>query len=336
MIRTIHCIAAFTTTWFCLPVALSTAATTDTLLVVVGAGGTEAYQSTFETAAESWAALGKARGWNVTLLNNPSLPNETSSSKSDAADSKIVTQKALLQQALESAKQDSPNRLWLVLIGHGTNGSGNAKFNLVGEDISANELTEILASYSAPLVVINCSSASGPFLPALSGKNRVIITATRNGGEINYSRFAQFLSDTLGAAEADLDHDDEVSLLEAFLVASRQTNQFYVEASRLATEHALLDDNGDSLGTSVDFYSGIKVAKSPKEGSVDGETASSINLASLPNAVKLSEEGLQKREQIEQQIRQLKSQKTTLESDVYWQRLEELMLKLSKIYARVE
>ncbi len=50
-----------------------------------------------------------------------------------------------------------------------------------------------------------------------------------------------------GAIVADLDKDGQVSLLEAFLIASRRTLEFYKVEGRIATEHALIDDNGDGL-----------------------------------------------------------------------------------------
>jgi hypothetical protein len=40
--------------------------------------------------------------------------------------------------------------------------------------------------------------------------------------------------------------------------------EFYEADGRLATEHALLDDNGDSLGTPADFFRGDGVFVQPK------------------------------------------------------------------------
>ena len=42
---------------------------------------------------------------------------------------------------------------------------------------------------------------------------------------------------------------EEAGALEAFLFASRKTTEFYKAENRLATEHALIEDNGDGLGT---------------------------------------------------------------------------------------
>jgi hypothetical protein len=146
--------------------------------------------------------------------------------------------------------------LWLVFIGHETFDGRTAKFNLRGPDISADDLTAILKPCKRPLTVIQCASASGPFLNALSVPGRVIITATRSGNEVNATRFGGYLARAIADPAADLDKDGQASLLEAYLLASRQVEQFYKEAGRLATEHALLDDNGDGLGTRIKSFPG--------------------------------------------------------------------------------
>jgi len=81
-------------------------------------------------------------------------------------------------------------------------------------------------------------------LNKLSATNRVIITATRSGNEQNFARFGQYFAEAITSTDADLDKDGQVSLLEAFLIASRRTSEFYKVEGRLATEHALIDDNG--------------------------------------------------------------------------------------------
>src|SRR5213076_1421481 len=133
-------------------------------------------------------------------------------------------------------------------LGHGTFDRRSAKFNLRGADLSADELAKWLAPVHRPLVVIDAASASGPFIKALSGPDRVIVTATRSGDEQNATRFGGFLADAVSDPLADLDKDGQTSLLEAFLVAAKRVDASYTEAGLLATEHALLDDNGDGLG----------------------------------------------------------------------------------------
>ena len=43
--------------------------------------------------------------------------------------------------------------------------------------------------------MINCASASGPFINRLSGPNRVVIVATKSGFEMNFSRFGEYLAE---------------------------------------------------------------------------------------------------------------------------------------------
>src|SRR5256885_2838954 len=91
---------------------------------------------------------------------------------------------------------------------------------------SSSDLADWLKPFRRPLVVINCASASAPFLKTLSGTNRVIITATRSGNELNFTRFGQYFAKALADPESDLDKDGQVSLLEAFLTASRRVADF--------------------------------------------------------------------------------------------------------------
>src|ERR1019366_3632334 len=129
------------------------------------------------------------------------------------------------------------------------------------------------------LVVIQCASASGPFLNALSATNRVIITATRSGSEVNATRFGGYLARAIADPAADLDKDGQTSLLEAYLDASRRVALFYKEQGRLMSEHALLDDNGDGLGTPPEWFRGVRAVKSAAGGkSVDGVRAHQVFL----------------------------------------------------------
>ena len=89
-------------------------------------------------------------------------------------------------------------------------------------DLAADELAEWLAPIKRPLAVINCASASAPFLNRLAGENRVVITATKSGDEQNFARFGQYISAAIADRGADLDKDGQVSLLEAYLTACRK------------------------------------------------------------------------------------------------------------------
>jgi hypothetical protein len=308
------------------------------LIVVVGAAGSDEYATVFSQWAEPWRKLAVDRGWKLTYIddNSGSRATElTDAAPAAAARHRETSQRETLRQAIES-HLSSPARLWLVMLGHGTFSGKTAKFNLVGPDVSADEVATWLKPLKAPMAIINCSSASAPFLTALAGPNRVLVTATRAGGEMNFSRFGQYFSQTINDLSADVDHDLEVSLLEAFLAAAARTERFYREDSRLTTEHALLDDNGDRVGTSSDFYRGARPVKSAQGGAVDGEVAKRIILYSSPDAPVFTPELESRRTAIEQQIDLLRRQRIELTESSYFDQLEQLLLQLSKVYAEAE
>ena len=115
-------------------------------------------------------------------------------------------------------------------------------------------------------------------MTSLAGPNRVLITSTRAGAEHNFSRFGDYISKSIADPAADLDKDEQTSLLEAFLAASAGVREFYSSETRLATEHALLDDNGDGKGTPSEWFEGLRATKSPKEGALDGLLANQWRL----------------------------------------------------------
>jgi hypothetical protein len=231
----------------------------------------------------------------------------------------------------EVARPDG--ELWLVFIGHGTFDGRSAKFNLRGPDISADELAVILKSCKRPLTVIDCASASGPFINALSAPGRVIITATRSGNEVNATRFGGYLARAIADPSADLDKDGQTSLLEAYLFASRQVEQFYKEAGRLATEHALLDDNGDGLGTPADWFRGVRAIKTAANGkSVDGVRAHQLHLVRGDVEQELSPATRARRDELEKHLSDLRAHKSDLSEENYYQQLETILIEMALLY----
>ena len=74
---------------------------------------------------------------------------------------------------------------------------------------------------------MNTASASGPFVEALSGPGRTIITATRNGAEQYATLFGGFFVDALTSETADADKNKRVSVLEAFHFAKAEVAKAY-------------------------------------------------------------------------------------------------------------
>jgi hypothetical protein len=294
-----------------------------TLVLVVGAPGEPEYGEQFAAWAGLWKQAAAKGELNVRVVGQ------------DEATSPDDRTRLLTALAEEVARPSG--ELWLVFIGHGTYDGRAAKINLRGPDISAEELAAALKPCRRPLVVIQCASASGPFLPALSAPGRVIITATRSGYEVNFARFGGCLARALGDPAADLDHDGQVSLLEAFLLASRQVEQFYRDQGRLMTEHALLDDNGDGLGTPPAWFEGVRAVKTPEKGkSVDGVRAHQMILARGQNEQALRADARARRDELEQQLSALRLKKAEMKEDDYYSQLEKIMVETARLYSDKE
>ena len=296
------------------------------LIVVVGAGGTPQFEISFYQWSERWEAAAKQAGIPATIIGR-----HRGEGKIEVADYDR------LRAAIEKENDDSNRDLWIVLIGHGTFDRRVAKFNLRGPDVSADELKNWLAPVRRPTAIINCASASGPFIPILSAPNRIVVTSTKSGTEINFSRFGDHLSQAINDLSADLDKDDQTSLWEAFLMASRRTAEYYDNDGRVATEHALLDDNGDGQGVRADQFRGLTAIAQPTDGHpLDGRKAHQWHL--VPNATdaKLAPDIRAKRNELELAIENLRDQKETLPQDEYLSELERLLVELAELNERNE
>lgn len=290
------------------------------VILVVGAGGTEEFDERFQVWAESWK-----QSASHTRLISIGLDDEKDKSKSQ------------LQQAIEEfANDDELQEVWFVMIGHGTFDGKRAKFNLHGPDIEALEMNQWLGQLKKRTVVLNCSSSSSPFINSLSGKNRIVVSATRNGYESNFARFGQYLSSSIDDPAIDLDKDGQTSVLEAFCAASRKSGDFYQQENRIVTEHALLDDNGDKKGTSADWFDGVRATRTPKTGVADGLLANQVFLKRRGVEGLLSKEDREIRDQLEAKLELLRSSKKKMDESEYLIAIEPVLLEIAKLYNKAE
>jgi hypothetical protein len=308
--------------------AICFAATSDlsekpTVVVVVGAPGEPEFGEQFHEWAERWRLAAEKGGAELVRIGDSKTADDTDRGR--------------LQKAIVAAAREKTAPLWLVMIGHGTYDGRAAKFNLRGRDVEAAELAEWLGAVRRPIAVINCASSSAPFINRLSGENRIVISATKSGDERNFARFGQFISSAIGDPSSDLDKDGQVSLLEAYLTACRQLDEFYASDARLATEHPLLDDNGDSLGTPAAWFRGLRATRRAKEGAtLDGTRAHQLHLIASDREQRMPAELRQKRDELELKIAALRTEKESMGDDEYYRRLEKLMLELARLYAKVD
>ena len=293
------------------------------VIVVAGAPGTPEYAAQFT----KWAGL-----WEQACSEN-----DVTFRAIGLDENKEPSDRARLEEVLAEQSRETATTLWLVLIGHGTFDGRTAKFNLRGPDVSGDDLARWLKPIQERVAVINTASCSAPFLKALSGPGRVILTATKSGFEQNYTRFGGFLAEAIVQPEADLDKDGQTSLLEAFLTASHQADQFYSAAGRLATEHALLDDNGDGLGTPANWFRGIRPVQRARDGAeLDGYRAHQLHLryseveANIPPGLRT------RRDQIELEVMKLRDAKDEIDEEAYFPKLEALLHEMARIYEQID
>jgi hypothetical protein len=292
-----------------------------TVVVVVGASGEAEYATNFVRQAALWEAVGARAGAQRRTIG-----------LDEAATTNDLER---LRLTLEAETKDGPAELWLVLIGHGTFDGQEAKFNLRGPDLAVTNLALWLKPFRRPVAVINTASASAPFLKPLSGQNRVIVTATRSGNEQNFTRFGQMLAEAVTDPQGDLDQDGQTSLLEAFLSAAARVAEFYKTEGRLATEHALIDDNGDGLGTPADWFRGTRATKKAKEGlSLDGLRANQFHLVRSAEEQALTVADRAKRDELELAVARLRENRPPMPGEDYYRTLEALLLELGRLYER--
>lgn len=287
-------------------------------LIVNGAGGEEVYAKQFaEWTAELSTVLAERYGFDqkqIKVLTEKSADSTTARATAEEVKRTFATMKSQL---------NANNTLFLFLIGHGSFDGKEAKFNLVGPDLAASDYNVLLSSLpTRRVIVFNMASASGEFIKSLAAKGRIVVTATRNGQETNATRFPGFFIAALNANDADTDQDGHTSVLEAFVYANRLTGDFYKRAGRLATEHALIDDNGDGVGREkIEAGEGLLARTIYLDSLSVDEAAANAATGKL----------LKERIRLEGEIEQLIASKSSMNETEYEAMLERLFIELAKV-----
>ena len=287
-------------------------------VIINGAGGELVYAKQFEEwTTELSSVLSKRFGFDSKQIKVfTEKPSDATAARATADE---------VKRAFTSLKSQltANNILFVFFIGHGSFDGKESKFNLVGPDISASEYNVLLSSLpTRRVVVFNMASASGEFIKSLAAKGRIVVTATRSGQETNATRFAGFFIAALNATDADTDQDGHTSVLETFVYANRLTGDFYKRAGRLATEHAMLDDNGDGVGhEKLEAGEGL-LARATYLDSLSVEDA-----AATAATGKL----LKERARLEGEIEQLIARKSSMPEGEYEATLERLFIELAKV-----
>ena len=298
------------------------------VLIVTGVAGEPQYADQFFTQATTMSDALKTRfglpdSDVVYLAENPAR---------DAAKIKAASTKENIERELTAlgARSKTGDVLFVMLIGHGNGDGTTSKFAIPGPDITANDFARVLDGIGGPTIaVVNAASASGGFVAALSGPNRVIVTATKSDMERNETRFATYFIQAYSSDVADTDKDGRVSVLEAFDYARREVARAYDSEHHLLTEHAQLDDNGDKKGTAAPDAKSAdgSLARRVFLGGKAGSVAAAAHAASNdPRVAALERE----KDSIETKLDSLRRRKASMDSTAYEKALEDLLVQLAE------
>jgi hypothetical protein len=290
------------------------------LLVIVGLAGDPEHGELFHkwgtTLAEASAKVGVSADRLIYLAD----PKEGGASVSGRATREEI-EKALAAFATAAAPEDV---VYVVLFGHGSYDGQTARFNLPGPDMTASDFnTQLRKLRTRNVVFVNTASSSGPFVEELSAPGRTIITATRSGAQQFTTLFGGFFVEAFSSEGADADKNRRLSMLEAYLYAKGEVVRAYEQQGLLATEHALLDDNGDKKGS-----------QDPTPTGAEGKLAAALSLGSVADAAPLPENPklralyLERRD-IERRVESLRLLKDSLPPAKYTSELERLVTDLA-------
>jgi hypothetical protein len=285
-------------------------------LIVAGANGEPAY-------AEQYGQWRQAAS--LALMEKLGFDAAHIFTLYDGGDADHIASAAGVKRALEQirAKIAADDLLFVMLIGHGSFDGTEAKFNLVGPDLSSSEWGALLKPIPARVVVVDSTAASFPFLERLAGPRRVVITATDSPMQRFDTIFPEYFVKSLTDPSADIDKNGRISIWEAFTAASLAVRRYYTERGQLSTERALLDDDGDGVGR-----------EAGGEGK-DGSVSSRLYLdADVVGALPTDEELLallQKRAALQIDIDDLKQRRQLMTADEYQGEFERLMIDLARV-----
>jgi hypothetical protein len=270
--------------------------------IVAGLGGEPEYEQRFrEQAAAIAEAAKKADG---------------------AADHVVVltgeqARRDSLRRELQAfaAKIKPADNATVVLIGHGTYDGEDYRFNVPGTDITGSELGHLFDQLTAKQqLIVNATSASGATTELWQRPERVVITATKNGGERTATRFAQYWAQAVGSDAADVNKDEVITAAEAFDYANRQVAASFKSEVSLATEHARMAAAEEAPAFNVARIGSS--AGSPSDPEV---------------AAMLAQRGL-----IERDLDGVKERKASLSQDEYYDALEGVLVKLAQLQKQID
>lgn len=223
----------------------------------------------------------------------------------------VAIEKAVKDLAQRTRRDDM---VLVVLIGHGSHGGDEYRFNIPGPDLTGSQFKALLDRLPAERqLVVNTTSASGAVAESWKRPGRVVITATRSGGERNATRFAQYFVEALATDKADRDKDQLITAAEAFAYASQAVAESFKADAAMATEHARME-GADPQRLVVARY---------------GRAA---QFADDPQLLALQ----QRQSALELELNSVKARKSSMPEDDYYAALEPVLLRMAQLGQEME
>jgi len=227
-------------------------------------------------------------------------------------------------------KMKSEDQFLFCLIGHGSYDGQWGKFNLVGPDLKDLDYAQLLQRLPARnIICVNTASASGSFIDQLSKKQRIVITATKNGLQNFETNFADFFIASLANEAADFNKDGRISIKESFQFARSSQDQWFSEQKRIRAEHPLLDDNGDGKGSQQIGKQGDGLlAEQTYLGPLSSELEETLHRVQI-GAASATDSLLLRKLHLEEKIEKLKANRENMDAEEYAKTFERLVIELA-------
>jgi hypothetical protein len=270
------------------------------VLVIAGLGGEPQYQERFIEWSEA-----------VAKASATATGDEERVVRLSGKDARRDDIRAALQQA--ASQLGAGDQFLLVLLGHGSYDGSEYRYMIEGPDMTGTELRELLDRVPAQQLVVNATSTSGALAESWANARRVIITATRSGGERNATRFGGFWAEALVSDAADLDKDGNVTAQEAFDYTVRKVADSYKADTAILTERARLTGAEPSrfvvarIGAAALFASDAQLMALRAEQDRFGE-----------------------------QLAAIKARKAELAADDYYNQLEPVLVEMARVGVRID
>jgi len=285
-------------------------------VIIQGASGDPQYADLHRSWVDALAALLRQRmGLDASKVFVLAEQPKAGELKGNAEDVK-----ATLGRIAKEAKPE--DLVFIMLIGHGSGTDAAAKFNLVGPDMTVEEWKALLEPMTARAVIVDSTSSSFPFLAGLSGKNRIVITATNAYAQKFHTIFPDAFIKAMTAPEADADKNGRISVLETFNYASRLVVQHYERAGYMSTELSLVDDTGDGKGRLA--------TATGDDGQIAGFTYLDV-VAAPKSADPAVQQMLDRQQSLTDQIDELRRRKNVLPADLFDKEFERLIVDLATV-----